>query len=79
MLLMIIRVKRVKHVKKILSFCPQFFLDAFCTTLSEAIKNGREEQAVEIVRKLVFQNLHLSIKLKNPSLVTMDSGSNTIK
>jgi len=40
--------------------------------------NGKQEQALELVRKMVSQKLNLSIKLKNPTLVTMDSGGNTI-
>ena len=55
------------------------FLDALCATLSDAIMSGRQDQSAEIARKMATQNLHLSIKLKNPTLVTMDSGGNTIK
>ncbi|XP_068693963.1 ranBP-type and C3HC4-type zinc finger-containing protein 1-like [Montipora foliosa] len=53
-------------------------IDTFCSTLSEAIKKGKLEQAFELVRKLVLEKVNLSIKLKNPSLVTMDAGGNTI-
>lgn len=40
--------------------------------------NGKQEQAVEIAKKLTSQKVNLSIKLKNPNLVTMDAGGNTI-
>lgn len=53
-------------------------IDSFCAALSEAIMNGKQEQAVEIAKKLTLQKVNLSIKLKNPNLVTMDAGGNTI-
>ena len=58
----------------------QFFSlsDNLCLTLSDAIMNGKQEQALEIVKKMVSHKLYLSIKLKNPTLVTMDCGGNTI-
>jgi len=40
--------------------------------------NGKQEQAVEITKKLTSQKVNLSIKLKNPNLVTMEHGGNTI-
>lgn len=61
------------------SLSPSPFSDGLCATLSDAIKSGRQDQSAEIVKKMATQNLHLSIKLKNPTLVTMDSGGNTIK
>lgn len=61
-------------------YIPAFFSrsDALCSTLCEAIMNGKQDVAVDVVRKMVVQKLNLSIKLKNPALVTMDSGGNTI-
>lgn len=56
-----------------------FPLDSLCAALSEAIMNGKQEQALEIAKKLTSQKVNLSIKLKNPNLVTMDAGGNTIK
>lgn len=53
-------------------------LDLLNAGLSEAIMNGKQEQAVEIVKKLTSEKVNLSIKLKNPNLVTMEAGGNTI-
>lgn len=57
----------------------QIILDALCANLSDAIRNGLQENAVELVKQFAHQKLPLSIKLKNPVLVTMDSGADTIK
>ena len=54
-------------------------LDALCLTLSDAIRNGSEERAVELVKQVTAKKLALSIKLKNPVFVTMDAGLDSIK
>lgn len=54
-------------------------LDALCLTLSDAIRNGSQERAVELVKQVAVQKLALSIKLKNPVFVTMDAGLDSIK
>lgn len=53
-------------------------IDALCLSLSEAVRNGWQDKAVELIRKLTIEQLPLSIKLKNPVLVTMNSGAGTI-
>ena len=61
-----------KTVVKIIS-------DALCSSLSDAVRIGAQDKAVELIKKLANEKLPLSIKLKNPVLVTMDSGGDTIK
>lgn len=53
-------------------------IDALCVSLCEAVRNGSQDKAVELIRKLTLERLPLSIKLKNPVLVTMNSGADTI-
>lgn len=53
-------------------------IDALCLSLSEAIRTGCQDKAVELTRKFTIEKLPLSIKLKNPVLVTMNSGADTI-
>lgn len=40
---------------------------------------GKQDRAIELVKQMAVQKLPLSIKLKNPVFVTMDSGADTIK
>ena len=54
-------------------------LDALCLTLSDAIRNGSQEKAIELIKQVTVQKLPLSIKLKNPVFVTMDAGLDSIK
>ena len=54
-------------------------IDALCLLLAEAILNGKQDRAVELAKQMAVQKLPLSIKLKNPVFVTMDSGVDTIK
>lgn len=53
-------------------------IDALCSSLSDAVRMGAQDKAVELIKKLANEKLPLSIKLKNPVLVTMDSGGDTI-
>ena len=66
-------------VKDYYTVLVQIIIDALCANLSDAIRNGLQENAVELVKQFARQKLPLSIKLKNPVLVTMDSGEDTIK
>ena len=54
-------------------------LDSLCLTLSDAIRNGNQERAIELVKHVTGEKLPLSIKLKNPVFVTMDAGLDSIK
>lgn len=53
--------------------------DALCSSLSDAVRMGAQDKAVEIIKKFTNEKIPLSIKLKNPVMVTMDSGGDTIK
>ena len=41
--------------------------------------NGKMDRAIELVKQMTLKKLPLSVKLKNPVFVTMDSGVDTIK
>ena len=56
-----------------------YLSDGLCSTLSEAIRNGKQDTAIDLVKQMTVRKLPLSIKLKNPAFVTMDSGADTIK